>query len=117
MVVVPVAPMPGFIVEDACGLVNHIDALCHQAHCLTLFGGVPTSDAETPFGFTQLGVETVPPLVRRGVLLDVAGHKGLPALPAKYSITADDLAGCTLSQGGEVRKGDVLLVRTGYGAL
>src|SRR3954463_3532091 len=34
---------------------THIDALCHQAHCLTLFGGIPTNDAETPYGFTQLG--------------------------------------------------------------
>ena len=73
--------------------------------------------SETPAGFTQLGIETVPPLLRRGVLLDVAGWKGQAPLPRKYSITADDLRGCAAAQGVEVHAGDVLLVRTGYGAL
>src|SRR5262245_41661349 len=35
---------------------THLDALCHQASCLTLFGGIPTDAAETPTGFTRLGV-------------------------------------------------------------
>jgi kynurenine formamidase len=96
---------------------THLDALCHQANCLKLFGGVPTDAAETPAGFTQLGVETVPPLLRRGVLLDMAGHKGQTPLPPAYSISADDLAGCATAQGVELRPGNVLLVRTGYGRL
>lgn len=96
---------------------THIDALCHQSHCMTLFGGVPADGVETPYGFTQLGVETIPPLVRRGLLLDVAGHKGVAQLPPKYAIGADDLEACAARQGVEVRPGDVLLVRTGYGAL
>jgi kynurenine formamidase len=96
---------------------THLDALCHQANCLTLFGGIPTDTAESPTGFTQLGVETVPPLVNRGVLLDVAGWKDQAPLPKAYSISADDLAGCAAAQGVEVRLGDVLLVRTGYGTL
>ncbi len=72
---------------------------------------------ETPAGFAKLGVETVPLLVRRGVLLDVCGHQRQRVLPARYSITADDLRSCAAAQGVEVRGGDVLLVRTGYGAL
>src|SRR5271165_3391783 len=67
---------------------THLDALCHQASELRLFGGIPTDTAETPAGFTRLGVETVPPLVGRGVLLDVAGWKGQTPLPAAYSIGA-----------------------------
>lgn len=96
---------------------THLDALCHQADCLALFGGIPTDAAETPTGFTRLGVETVPPLLRRGVLLDVAGWKGPAPLPQAYSIGADDLAGCAAAQRVEVRPGDVLLVRTGYASL
>jgi kynurenine formamidase len=95
---------------------THIDALCHQACGFVLFGGVPVEGAETPAGFTRLGVETVPPLLCRGVLLDVAGWKGA-VLPEKYGITADDLQGCAAAQGTDVRHGDVLLVRTGYGLL
>jgi kynurenine formamidase len=94
---------------------THLDALCHQADGLTLFGGIRTEAAETPTGFTRLGAETVLPLLGRGVLLDVAGWKRQAPLPAGYSIGANDLAGCAAAQGVEVRPGDVLLVRTGYG--
>jgi kynurenine formamidase len=96
---------------------THLDALCHQADGLKLFGGISTDAVETPTGFTRHGVETVAPLVRRGVLLDVAGWKGEAHLAAAYSISADDLTGCASAQGVTVREGSVLLVRTGYATL
>ncbi len=96
---------------------THIDALSHQACGLRLFGDVAVDGVETPAGFSRLGIETVPPLLRRGVLLDVAGHQGQPRLPPRYGIGADELAACAAAQGVEVRQGDVLLVRTGYGSL
>jgi kynurenine formamidase len=96
---------------------THLDALCHQANELQMFGGIPTDAAETPAGFTRLGVETVPPLLRRGVLLDVAGWKGQAPLPRRYGITADELRGCAAAQSVAVGRGDVLLVRTGFGAV
>src|SRR5262245_62045958 len=96
---------------------THIDALCHQACALTLFGNIPTDSVETPAGFKQLGIEYVPPLVTRGVLLDVATWKGESPLPRYYSITADEMIACAKAQQVEVHKGDVLLVRTGYDTL
>jgi kynurenine formamidase len=96
---------------------THLDALCHQAKDLCMFGGVQVADAETPAGFARLGIETVPPLIRRGVLLDVCGHQGKRILPARHSIAADELASCAAAQGVQIRVGDVLLVRTGYGPL
>jgi kynurenine formamidase len=96
---------------------THIDALCHQACGLRLFGDIPTDSVETPAGFTQLGIETVPPLLVRGVLLDVAGWKGQQPLPPRYSISADELRDCAAAQQVEVKAGDVLLVRTGYATL
>src|SRR5262245_59779558 len=67
---------------------THIDALCHQACGLKLFGDVASDSIETPAGFKQLGIEHVPPLVTRGVLLDVATWKGQTPLPRDYSISA-----------------------------
>ncbi len=96
---------------------THIDALSHQAADLVMFGGVKVEDAETPFGFKTLGVETVPPLIRRGVLLDVAGWKGVERLPPRSAISGDELRACADHQGVEVKAGDVLLVRTGYASL
>jgi kynurenine formamidase len=96
---------------------THIDALSHQACGLKLCGGIPIDEVETPAGFKKLGVETVPPLLGRGVLLDVAGWKGQSALPAQYSINADELRACATAAGVQVRAGDVLLVRTGFATL
>jgi kynurenine formamidase len=95
---------------------THIDALCHQSCDLKLYGDVAVEKIETPQGFTRLGVETVPPLLGRGVLLDVAGWKGQNPLPRKYSIQADEMMACAQSQQVQVHAGDVLLIRTGYGA-
>jgi kynurenine formamidase len=96
---------------------THIDALCHQACGFKMYGDVAVEDVETSAGFTKLGVETVPPLLGRGVLLDVAGWKGQVPLPPKYSITRDELVACAAAQKVTVAAGDVLLVRTGFGTL
>jgi kynurenine formamidase len=96
---------------------THIDALCHQSCGMKLFGEVPAESVETSAGFTKLGVETVPPLLGRGVLLDVAGWKGVARLPDKYAATGDDLNACANAEGVDLRAGDVLLVRTGFDTL
>lgn len=92
---------------------THIDAICHQAEDLKLFGNIPAADVETPRGFARLAVEEIPPLVGPGVLLDVAGCKGVEALDLGYAITVADLEACCAAQGVDIRPGDVVLVRTG----
>jgi kynurenine formamidase len=94
---------------------THIDALCHQACDLTLYGGVKVDDVERTDGYRELGAETMRPLLGRGVLLDVAGHKGVAQLPQNYAITADDLVAAARAAAVAVQPGDVLLVRTGFG--
>ena len=94
---------------------THIDALSHQADSLTLCGGVPVGDVQTPRGFTEHGVEKIPAIVAPGVLLDVAALKGVEALESGHVVTDEDLAECCESQGVEVEAGSVALVRTGNG--
>ena len=96
---------------------THIDALCHQANCLKIFGNIDTDSVETPIGFKQLGIEHVPPLLTRGILLDIATWKGQTPLPRDYSIGADELIACAKAENVTLEKGDVLLVRTGYDTL
>ncbi len=92
---------------------THIDAFCHQALDLTLFGGVRVSPAvQTPTGFSQLGIDTVPPLLARGVLLDVAALRG-GRLPERILIGVPDLEAAKNAQRTEIKAGDVVLVRTG----
>ncbi len=95
---------------------THVDAICHQADELKLFGGVAvTPEVETPTGYTQLAAETIAPFVTQGFLLDVAYCKGVDALPDNYAITADDLEATMKAQGRLLMPGGVILVRTGSG--
>jgi kynurenine formamidase len=96
---------------------THIDALSHQAEGLRLHGGIATGEVQTPTGFKELGIEHVPPIVARGVLLDLPAAKGIDRLPARYAFTAADLEAAEQTQGVKVERGDVLLVRTGFGAI
>jgi kynurenine formamidase len=94
---------------------THIDALAHQAENMILHGGVHVdSGVQTSAGFRVHGIDTLAPLVGRGVLLDVARSE---LLPPDHAITRQELEQAAGLEGVEVRPGDVVLVRTGYGAL
>jgi kynurenine formamidase len=94
-----------------------IDALGHISDNGKLYGGIDAAASEGANGLTALGIENYPreKLVNRGVLLDVARHKGAPALEAGYEITAADLEATASAQKVEIRQGDSVLIRTGYG--
>jgi kynurenine formamidase len=97
---------------------THIDALCHAAENMNMYGGRAVDpQVQTYTGFTELGVETIPPMVARGVLLDVARFRGLPRLPPGAAVGAAELQATAEAQGVDVRSGDVVLVRTGNGML
>ena len=95
---------------------THIDALCHQAVDMEMYGGIKvTPEVQTPCGFTDLGAETIAPIFRRGVLLDVPRALGTDVLPPRYLVTGQDLVQTAASQGVVIRPGDCVLVRTGTG--
>lgn len=93
---------------------THIDALCHQAEDLYMYGGVPVQeDTQGSKGFKRLGVEEIPPIVSPGVLLDVAALHEAEELEPGYAVTVEDLRACCERQGVSINAGDVALVRTG----
>jgi kynurenine formamidase len=95
---------------------THIDALCHQAYGGRLHGDVEIdSRVQTSTGFTALGIDTVAPMVARGVLIDVAGALGVERLPAGHEVSAEELS--RAARDIEIEPGDVVLVRLGSGAL
>jgi kynurenine formamidase len=93
---------------------THIDAFCHVSHDGLLADGIDAQGAVVNGRFSQFGVETIAPIVRRGVLLDVAGASGVDVLEDGSAITAADLERVCEQQGTEVRAGDAVLVRTGW---
>jgi kynurenine formamidase len=92
---------------------THVDALCHFAFDGRIFGGASVSDSHTDVGWREHGIETVPPIIGRGILLDVPALLEVDRLEDRFEVTADHLRGCLRSQGTDLRNGDVVLVRTG----
>ena len=77
------------------------------------YNGFKEDDWGGNWGIRKAGAETIPPIVARGVLIDVAGYKSVDALPAKYAITPADLQGALDRQNTKLQFGDVVLIRTG----
>jgi kynurenine formamidase len=94
---------------------THIDALAHVSQDGRLFGGADAVEAGRAGRYPELGVHTISPMVRRGVLLDVPAVLGVPRCEPGYEITPDDLCAAAGRQGTEVERGDVVLVRSGWG--
>jgi kynurenine formamidase len=91
---------------------THIDALNHFSCGGAFFGGTPVEEAQDYGGVRVLDAETIGPIVRRGVLLDIAGVLGVEALTEDYEVTPADLD--SASAGQAVQPGDVVLLRTGW---
>lgn len=65
------------------------------------------------FGLRKCDAVTIPPIIARGVLLDVAGLKKVDALPRGYTISRVDVDAALAAQKVELRPGDVVFFRTG----
>ncbi len=77
------------------------------------YNGFREQDYGGDFGLMKADADSIPPLVVRGVLIDVAGWKGVEALPANFAIGPKELQGALAAQGAEIQPGDAVLIRTG----
>jgi kynurenine formamidase len=94
---------------------THIDALCHFSKAGRLHGGVEVAPIQSySAGISHGSVDTITPIVRRGVLLDVARHRDVEVVPEDLEIGPELLQGVAERQGVEIRQGDVALIRTGW---
>jgi kynurenine formamidase len=92
---------------------THIDTLNHFGLDGKIWNQVSADDALGVRGWTKSGADKYPPIVARGVLIDVARSKSVVHLPASYSITPADLQEALKKQRTTLRPGDVVLTRTG----
>lgn len=96
---------------------THLDALCHFSCGGKLYGGIDAEGNQTyGEGLKQLSVDTVAPVLRRGVLLDIAGLENTGALSADFAVTPEHLERAVKTHNIEIRPGDVVLLRTGWAA-
>lgn len=94
-----------------CG--THIDTLNHFGYNGLIWNGYKAQEHLGARHWKVCGADKFPPIIARGILLDVAAIKGTDMLPDSYGITAQDLKDTAAKQGTTPRPGDVVLLRTG----
>jgi kynurenine formamidase len=96
---------------------TQFDGFAHQSHEDSHYNCFKTGAISSRTGFTKLGIEKVGMLMTRGVLIDVAGLKGVDMLPDTYEITVKDLQDALARQRITLQPGDAVLINTGWGRL
>ena len=77
------------------------------------YNGFKESDWGGDFGIRKADADGIPPIVGRAILIDVAGWKGVDALPPNFAITSKELQAALAAQGMDVTPGDIVFLRTG----
>jgi len=94
---------------------TQFDMFSHQSIDNKHYNCFATDEITTRNGFTKLGVEKIGAIYTRGVLIDVAAAKGVDMLDAGYEITVKDLQDALAKQGTTLKRGDAILIHTGFG--
>lgn len=108
----------GFISEIVSGTTHcgtHLDALCHVTcgENDTWHGGHSANEHLGDFGALRDDASQLPPIIARGVLLDVPTALGMDQLPDGFPVGPTELQQTCARQRLELRDGDVVLIRTG----
>jgi kynurenine formamidase len=96
---------------------TQFDGFAHQSIEYSHYNCIKTDDLSSRGGFTRLGIEKVGTLMTRGLLIDIAGLKGVDMLADTYEITVQDLEQAMQKQNVKLQPGDAVLINTGWGKL
>ena len=96
------------------GIGSQIDGLGHVGINHVYYNGVHAKDFTKVTGLTTFSISDIPPIVTRGVLLDIARLKGKKILDEGTAINRAEIEAAAKAQGIDLRKGDVVLFHTGW---
>ena len=96
---------------------THVDALNHLQDGDRMYNGFRLADVAEEYGTNRLGVETLPQIVTRGLLLDIATIRGVDWLAPGDVIRPSDARAALTLEGLTVRPGDAVFFHTGWGRL
>jgi kynurenine formamidase len=105
------------VVSEIGQVGTQFDGFAHQTIGDSLYNCFKLDAIATRNGFEKLGVENVGALMTRGVLIDVAGLKGVETLPDNYEITPRDIEQALAKQKLTLQPGDAFILHTGWGRL
>ena len=96
---------------------THVDGLNHLHIDKRTYNNFDIDEISTDIGTTRLGIETMPQVITRGLLVDAAAVRGVDALGEGDVVTVDDVHRALDPHGLSVESGDAVLVHTGWGRL
>ena len=96
------------------GIGSQIDGLGHMGIDHSYYNGIHASDFVAPNGLTQLSIDKLPPIVSRGILLDIAKLKGRKILPEGTAINKREIREAARRAKVTIESGDVVLFHTGW---
>ena len=96
------------------GIGTQLDGLGHIGVGDRYYNGNKWGEFADISGLKKLGVEKLPPMVARGVLLDMAGFLGVDVVKEGTPFNRAEIDGAARKQGVEIRQGDVVIFHTGW---
>lgn len=96
------------------GIGPQLDGLGHLGEAGMYYNCNSVEDISALTGLKKLGVHNVPPMVGRGVIVDIAGHRGVETLNAGDAIGSEEIKAAAAAQGVEFKEGDIILIHTGW---
>ena len=96
------------------GIGTQLDGLGHIGVGDRYYNGLKWAEFATIGGLKKLGADTVPPMVARGVLLDMAAHFGVDVVKEGTAFNQAEIDAVAKKQGVEIRQGDVVIFHTGW---
>ena len=94
---------------------THLDAVGHVACNNRIYDNVDVTELQDyQNGLQVMGIDTTPPVVKKGILLDIPKAVGLDILPNDFGIGEAELIQACKVQNVEINAGEVVLIRTGW---
>jgi kynurenine formamidase len=96
-------------------VATQIDGLGHATEGSNnhWYNGFTENEWGGNWGVRKCDATTIPPIIARAVMIDVAAYKGVDALPSNYPISPEDLEEALKKQNSALKPGDIALIRTG----
>ncbi|MEO0570030.1 MAG: cyclase family protein [Pseudomonadota bacterium] len=102
------------VLQTWIGIGSQLDGLGHLGENGAYYNCLDEKEISVITGLTKLGTHDVPPLVGRGVVLDMAAQAGVDVMEAGQSFGSAEIKDAAEKQGVELREGDIILFYTGW---
>ena len=102
------------VLQTWIGIGSQIDGLGHLGEGGLYYNCLDEKEISAIGGLTKLGVHDIPPLVGRGVVLDMTRQMGKDMLAAGDNFGEADIKAAAEAQGVTLGKGDIVLFHTGW---